>query len=164
MRCKTHNREIWKNTLPLSQTAPTCVMMSVLLSMSSTSGFVSRSCWIWGLDRMSCLVIWGLEVERVLCTRGLRRTLRIISGSDNSCFSICHWSVGMKPGLSFVRPRLSRPSTVGTGSGQEVQKKDTKNKFQCGAVLTQPEGRGGRWCEHIVVRVQNICELRLDCV
>ena len=93
-------------------------MMSVLLSMSPTSGFVSRSFWIWGLDRMSCLVIWGLEVESRLCTKGLPRTRRIISGLSNSCFSIWCWSAGKKPDSPVARPRLS---TVGPRSNQEQE-------------------------------------------
>lgn len=39
-----------------AQPAPTRVTTSVLLSISPTSRFVCRSCWIWGLDIMSCLV------------------------------------------------------------------------------------------------------------
>lgn len=89
-----------------------------LLSMSPTSGFVCNSCWVWGLDRMSCLVSWGLEEDRVLCTSGLPRTWHIISGSASSCFSIWRWRAEKKPGLLVFRPRLSRPSTVGEWRGQ----------------------------------------------
>lgn len=120
-------------------------MMSVLLSMSPTSGFVSRSCWTWGLDRMSCLVIWGLEVDRVLCTRGLRRTQRIISGSDNSCFSICCWRAGKKPGPLFVRPRLSSPSTVGTEADRWYRRIATNVKYKC-LILAKAERKVSVFC------------------
>lgn len=85
--------------------------MSALFSMPSTSGFVCRSCWICGLDRMSCLISRGLEVERMSCTKELRRTQCIISGSPRSCFSISLWSTGKKPGLLFSNSRFSKPST-----------------------------------------------------
>lgn len=106
----------------------TCVMTPVLLSISSTSGFVCKSCWIWGLDWMSCLASWGLELERVFWTKGLFRRRHIISGSASNWLSIWRWRAGKKPGPLFVRPRLSRPSTVETGKKKSRNYCDWKCK------------------------------------
>lgn len=102
-------------------------MTFVLLSISSTCGFVCRSRWIWGLDKMCCLVSWGLEVERVLCRNGLPATQCIIPVSASSRLSIWCWSAGKKPGSLFIRPWwLSRPSTVEIRSEQDRKNKDGK--------------------------------------
>lgn len=159
-------------------------MTFALLSISSTCGFVCRSRWIWGLDKMCCLVSWGLELERVLCRNGLPATQCIIPVSASSRLSIWCWSAGKKPGSLFIRPWwLSRPSTMEIRSEKDRKKQRRKatvtgiwnasemwkraddkwkwGEFLCCAVLTQAVGRGGG-CEVITVRIEKDCELRLD--
>lgn len=121
----------------------TWFVMSVLLSISSTSGCVCRRCWIRGLGRISCLVRRGLVVERTSCTKELRRTPCNISGSPRSCLSISRWSAGKKPGLLFSKSRFSKPSTETRRAEVTKHISEQTSVVFFFALLTQTEWR--RW-------------------